>query len=63
MKQCWACANPLIEDVTLRGIYVCTFNRCVRYGVLSKIYLSDEDLLQEEEVKKKEENGKDLPKS
>lgn len=39
-NKCWGCNKPIYEDNGLKGKFMCINNRCVRYGLLSNVYLA-----------------------
>jgi hypothetical protein len=75
MNACFGCERQLVDDVAVRGHYICSNQRCIRFGLVSTVYLApqkepeiepqpeiNEDLATPEEMKAKEaEDIKDSP--
>lgn len=43
-KNCYSCEKPVQEDPAFKGKYACTNGRCVRFGLLSSVYLAPPEL-------------------
>lgn len=40
-NKCFACEKVVQEDNVLKGKWICSNQRCVRFGLLSRIFLTD----------------------
>ena len=39
-NKCWACLEFLYEDNAMKGKFLCVNQRCVRYGLISSVYIT-----------------------
>ncbi len=40
MNACFACEKQLTEDVAIKGHYLCSNQRCIRFGLVTTVYLA-----------------------
>lgn len=39
-NKCFACEKVVQEDTGIKGTYICPNQRCIRFGLVSRVYLA-----------------------
>lgn len=40
MNACFSCEKQLTEDIAIKGHYLCSNQRCIRFGLVTTVYLA-----------------------